>query len=288
MLFNPKYIDNNFHIKYNELLNLTKQGKYFFKSNLRNDNMDQVFLKFSNIEVSSRTQYLDNFTKVKKIRHDNIIQYIDIFEIDEAIWAYSVVEIMKYANLGSLDKYLKQPRNFGVIINIFQQILNGYAFLHKNDILHRDVKPTNILLLDNGGYSPVVKICDIEFWEPDDGLGTKSTPEYLAPEVINFKDYTVQSEIWAIGIMIYELFTGQYPFGTRTKGLSTQKIATNIKNSEPLVFDTIPYPFNRIAQQALNKDLNFRAKSLKPLQDLLKPRSILWCKFKARILDFYT
>lgn len=89
-------------------------------------------------------------------------------------------------------------------------------YLHQNRILHRDLKPQNILL--NEG---VIKICDFGFAKKMSAStnflrSIKGTPLYIAPEILQSKPYTFKVDVWSLGIILYELAYGKTPFHAHT------------------------------------------------------------------------
>ena len=94
----------------------------------------------------------------------------------------------------------------------FSQILLGILHLHSKGIVYRDLKPENILI----NFDGYVKIVDFGFAKEIGGNRTKSicgTPEYMSPEVIKgYRGYTKESDYWGLGILLYEMYTGDVPF----------------------------------------------------------------------------
>ena len=121
--------------------------------------------------------------------------------------------VTEYCKDGDLEKWLKRDHDFKERINIMVQIMRGMDYLHQNNILHRDMKPKNILLHDG-----VVKICDFGFStmikEYNQLFNTIcGTPLYMSPELLFMQPYTIKSDIWALGILFYTIFYKSHPFG---------------------------------------------------------------------------
>ena len=118
--------------------------------------------------------------------------------------------------------------------NYAKQILSAMLYLHENRILHRDLKPQNILL-----YKDQVKICDFGFAKKMSAStnflqSLKGTPLYIAPEIIREKPYTHKVDVWSFGIILFELFTGNPAFH-----------ATNYPALKPkILHDSPKYPSN--------------------------------------------
>ena len=97
-------------------------------------------------------------------------------------------------------------------------------YLHENNIIHRDIKPQNILLSANG----VIKICDFGFARFFDNktmiTSIKGTPLYMAPELLSEYPYNKKADLWSLGVILYELFVGQPPFYTNSFQTLMKKI----------------------------------------------------------------
>lgn len=266
-----KDITQAYSINEEELKKL-QEGERFIKAVHKNGR--SIILKLSNIEQNKIDGYIRNFESVKNLNHVNIIEHIEIYRLSNSKYSYSVMEVLEYANSGSIIGHLK-AFNFGQLLEAFKEIFQGFIFLHKKGVLHRDVKLNNILVHIIRNKKKVYKIADIEFWPPGEHDILRTTPEFLAPEATNYNLYTVQSEIWAIGAMLYEMFTGKFPFGSRMQGFSNEQIRAKAMNGEITGLSNIPIPFQQIIEISMRKDLTRRAHSVVELSNMLKPYSIL-------------
>ena len=121
--------------------------------------------------------------------------------------------VTEYCNEGDLEKWLKQDHDFKERADIMVQIMRGMDYLHQHNILHRDIKPKNILLHDG-----IIKICDFGFStmikEYNQLFNTIcGTPLYMSPELLFMKPYTLKSDIWSLGILFYTILYKCHPFG---------------------------------------------------------------------------
>ena len=146
-----------------------------------------------------------------KLRHPFIVSYCDSFTEDR-----NLNIIMEFWDGGDLSYFLKQQNKKYLkeekIWRFFIQICLGLEHIHKNKILHRDIKTLNIFLHKN----EAVKIGDLgvaKMLNSNDFAHTMvGTPFYLSPELCEEKPYNEKSDIWAMGCLLYELCTFRHPF----------------------------------------------------------------------------
>jgi serine/threonine protein kinase len=104
---------------------------------------------------------------------------------------------------------------------IFQQVLMGLNYMHKKNIIHRDIKLENIVMQTNRKDDLTIKITDFGFAKIfDPAVGLKDilgSPIYMAPEIVQRKTYGVEVDIWAAGVLLYIMVVGAPPFVTYDK-----------------------------------------------------------------------
>lgn len=101
------------------------------------------------------------------------------------------------------------------VIRLARQILDGVAFLHRNNVVHLDLKPQNILLTSSRPLGDI-RIVDFGLSRRMDSISEVreilGTPEYVAPEILNYEPISTATDMWSIGVLIYVMLTGESPF----------------------------------------------------------------------------
>ncbi|OAY84622.1 Mitogen-activated protein kinase kinase kinase YODA [Ananas comosus] len=175
---------------------------------------------------------------LSQFKHPNIVQYYGSELIEDRFYIY-----LEYVHPGSINKYVRQ--HFGamtesVIRNFTRHILNGLAYLHSKDIMHRDIKGANLLVDVHG----VVKLADFGMAKHLSGaapnLSLKGTPYWMAPEVLQATlnkeiGYDLAVDIWSLGCTIIEMFTGQPPWS----GLEGPAALFKVLNKNPTIPETL-------------------------------------------------
>ncbi|XP_069763580.1 serine/threonine-protein kinase 36 [Narcine bancroftii] len=145
------------------------------------------------------------------LRHPNIVQMLDSFQTDT-----EVVVVTEYAE-GELFQILEDDGSLpeDQVQEIATQLVSALHYLHSHRVLHRDLKPQNVLI----GKGGVVKLCDFGFARAM-SLQTlvltsiKGTPLYMCPELVEERPYDHTADLWSLGCILYELFVGTPPFYT--------------------------------------------------------------------------
>ncbi|XP_053140146.1 serine/threonine-protein kinase 36 isoform X2 [Hemicordylus capensis] len=150
---------------------------------------------------------------MRGLHHPNIVQMLDSFETDK-----EVVVVTDYAE-GELFQILEDDGNLPEeqVQDIASQLVSALYYLHSHRILHRDMKPQNILL----GKGGVIKLCDFGFARAMSIhtmvlTSIKGTPLYMSPELVEEKPYDHTADLWSVGCILYELYVGTPPFYTNS------------------------------------------------------------------------
>ncbi|XP_020640438.3 death-associated protein kinase 2 isoform X1 [Pogona vitticeps] len=155
---------------------------------------------------------------LQQILHANIIQLHDVYENKT-----DVVLILELVSGGELFDFLAQKESLSEeeATQFIKQILDGVHYLHAKKIAHFDLKPENIMLLDKNIPIPHIKLIDFGLaHEIEDGVEFKNifgTPEFVAPEIVNYEPLGLAADMWSIGVITYILLSGASPFLGETK-----------------------------------------------------------------------
>ena len=168
-----------------------------------------------------------------------------------------------WCNLGSLNDFIEKHKISIELLNkLISQTLSGLAYLHSLNLVHSDLKLSNILMHKEKERIDF-KIGDLLTIKKESAKielnGGFYTPEILSPEVYLSQKVSSKMDIWALGVMLYILFTTQYPFGDRrTSGIS--EVKNNIVSGNLIgpSFDTLPEPFGRFIAMCLTPDPHLR------------------------------
>lgn len=161
---------------------------------------------------------------IKNDPHPNIVGCFDVHETKDGVYI-----IMEYCDSGNLAHIIKAPIKEKYIQFYFAQLVNGLKFLYERNIVHRDIKPENILLTNN---RRVLKIADFGFAKKSKDNSLYDTvcgsPLYMAPEITGQNYYNKQTDLWSVGMVLYEMLYGSHPF----KGCHSRIELQNMINSK--------------------------------------------------------
>ena len=158
----------------------------------------------------------ENEAKIlEKLDHKNIVKYYESFK--ENNYLFIIMEFCRKGDLRSLIEKVKKNNKHiyqGLIKSIVLDICSGIKEIHERNIIHRDLKPENIFISEDNTF----KIGDFGISKKLVGTthtktGGIGTTYYIAPEILNYKEYDNKVDIWSLGCIIYELFTLEKCFG---------------------------------------------------------------------------
>ena len=191
-----------------------------------------------------------------KLQHPNIVTVYDLGDQDGVPYL-----VMEYLEGDSLEKVIKEQRPFSLAekLNIITQVCEGLGYAHQRQIIHRDVKPGNVVVLNDGG----VKIVDFGIAQLGNERFTQTgqvigSLYYMSPEQIQGLDIDARSDIYSTGVLLFEFLAGVLPFQGKDPTSTLAKILQEPPPSLSNLFTACPPELDAVIQRALSKDRNNR------------------------------
>jgi predicted ATPase/serine/threonine protein kinase len=211
-------------------------------------------------------------TATARLRHDNIVAIFDI-----ATWKRVPYLVMEHLEGKSLAQVLAEGRP-GLLraTEIMIDVARGICHAHENGIVHRDLKPSNVFVL-NGGRAKILDFGLAGFAHLPSGSAAAGgelaagTPASMAPEQWTGARQDERTDIWAMGVMLFELFTGQHPFPFKDySGLNKEICSDHPAPSILSVQDNLPEQAEAIVARALQKKPEARFQTASQVLDALR------------------
>ena len=266
---------------------LTKAGRYQIVSELGRGSMGVVYHGFDPVigrTVAIKTMLTEGLTSQEfrefksrfqreaqaagVLSHPNIVNVFDYGEDNGILYL-----IMEYLEGKSLEKLIEEQGMLPIetIIPMFDQVCGALDHAHQHDIVHRDIKPANIMILDNGLVKVtdfgIAKMMSMGMTQAGQVLGT---PNYMSPEQVKGRQVDGRSDIFSLGIILYDLVTGEMPFG----GQNITTVIYKIINENPIPpreLDATIHPgLSYVICKALAKSPDERYQTCRELADDLK------------------
>ena len=218
----------------------------------------------------SKKQIYNEASIMKKLFHPNVILFKEVI-IDKKLDYFYI--IMEYADDGDLNKKIKQQKNKKIsekyfpeetIIKYFYQICQGINYIHSKNVIHRDIKSQNIFLTKNGS----IKIGDFGIAKAlsktnSNAMTVIGTPYYFSPEIINGEPYNYKTDIWSLGVVLYELCTLKLPFDSNNIAQLSMKILRGN-------YDPIPFKYSKEMHNIIKKMLNVDQNKRPDIKEVLQ------------------
>ena len=220
------------------------------------------------MDKKEKDDVLNESIILAKLDHQNIIKFFEVFESNKPKHMVNIVT--EYADGGDLSEKIKEKKNKNnnftesEILDYFTQICLAIKHIHEKKIIHRDLKSGNIFLMKNG----LVKLGDFgiakRFQKTMDKAKTFiGTPYYLSPEIINGKPYDSKSDIWSLGVLLYEMMTFKMPFNANSLPMLSVKIMRGQYIPPPTIY-------TKDLRELVTKCLTVEPKNRPSIQEILR------------------
>jgi len=271
---------------------LTRAGRYQIVSELGRGSMGVVYQGFDPIigrTVAIKTMLTEGFAPAEfeeyKARFQREAQSAGILAHPNIVTVYDFGEdsgvlylAMEFLEGKSLQALVEEQTILPVetIIPMYEQVCSALDHAHRHRIVHRDIKPANIMILESGLVKVtdfgIAKMMSMGMTQAGQILGT---PNYMSPEQVKGRSVDGRSDIFSLGVILYELVTGEKPFG----GQNITTVIYKIINENPIspreLDATIPVGLSYVIQKALAKSQDERYQTCRELaEDLRNYRSV--------------
>jgi len=239
-----------------------------------------------NLVEDEKEEYEGRFYQEAKaagrLSHPNIVTIFDVGKSGDV--AYIAMEFLEGRELRDI---LNDQRHLPIeqILDLAAQIARGLAYAHEHDVVHRDIKPANIMVVRDGH----VKITDFGIARMSSASVRTQTgmvlgsPKYMSPEQVLGKAIDQRSDVFSLGVTLYEMLTGQVPFiGENVNAIMYQTL--NVIPAPPSMLNPdVPEMLNFIVAKALAKDMNDRYPNAREFANDLRACRDTMPRSKARV-----
>jgi Protein kinase domain len=221
-----------------------------------------VALKFLPPEATNNPQALDRFRNevriARQVSHPNVCRVYDLGEIDGQL--FLSMEYVDGEDLGVLLRRIgRLPETKA--LEVSRKLCAGLAAAHEKGVLHRDLKPGNIML-DSCGQVLIADFGLAALAGQVEGAEVRNgTPAYMAPEQLDGKEVTIRSEIYSLGLVLYEIFTGRRPFESATLADLVRTRNENAPASPCTLVQDLDPAVERVILRCLERDPAHRPSS---------------------------
>ncbi len=245
-----------------ELLNKTLGDRYRIESLIAQGGFGRVYKAFDPelerhvaVKVPSRTgesngqveSLVEEARRVAKLRHPGIVSVHDVGKDDGSYFIVS--ELINGSSLAEIIA-TKRPSTRDSVL-LVAEIADNLQVAHEAGFVHRDIKPANILIDEKG--KPLITDFGIASTHDDKNASTKGTLPYMSPEQVANEPQLIdrRADIYSLGVVLYELLTGESPYSARTPGTLREQIL--FRQPTPIAASSISLPIQNVCLKCLSK-----------------------------------
>jgi serine/threonine-protein kinase len=248
-------------------------GRVYLAEQQMGTNVRKVAVKTLQAQYAKDQQVLARFHRecgtVSELEHPNTIQFFDFGQTPDG----QLYIAMEFVQGESLSDAMKQgPMRPDRVLRILAQVCGSLEEAHGRGVVHRDLKPDNVILTTRAGQADFVKVLDFGIAKRSEAKDQAQeqkltqqgmvlgTPPYMSPEQFTGKELDLRSDIYSLGVMAYEMLTGRLPFEADTPW----QWATQHMTAQPFPFEAsavsanIPGPMKQAIMRSLSKDRDQR------------------------------
>jgi serine/threonine protein kinase/Tfp pilus assembly protein PilF len=228
------------------------------------DIKEKIALKLVRPEIALDKETVERFSNelklARRISHRNVCRMFDLGKADGVIFI-----TMEFVPGEDLKKLIRKTGRLGAgrAVSIARQICEGLAEAHRHGVIHRDLKPQNIMI-DEAGNARIMDF-GIARSAGTGGLTMPGmvvgTPEYMAPEQMNGEEADERSDLYALGAVLYEMLTGRSPFQSGSPTGASVKQKTEWPPSPRAINPEVPEALSRLILRCLEKNRELRYQS---------------------------
>ena len=252
----------------------------------------QVAVKVAGYTGASMDGWRAEVDALTKLRHPNIVQYLGC-----VVSPPTYCLVLEFCDAGDLYRALRFPTPAGLAMRVARSVCAGMAYLHRRQIMHRDLKSSNVLLTTSGG----VKLTDfgvavqVAGASPSSGSNGTSSPmeascdplttetgtyRWMAPEVTRHEGYTKSADVFSYGMLLFELISHEVPFADRPPLQAA--VAIGLQDLRPPLPEGTPLPIATLVKHCWNRRPAMRPKFAEVINVLnqaaiaLSPEELAW------------
>lgn len=247
---------------------------------------NQVAIKIMPPTLTNNTTFVKRFRREARVgwtlSHPNIVKVLEFSQNSDGLFFM----VMEYVKAKTLKNCIEEsaPMPLNRCLEILEPLCNALDIAHKHRILHRDLKPANILIGRQDG-AEIVKLADfgiVKLLEADSQITTEGevltgkgtiigSPNYMSPEqLMNYK-LSSSSDIYSLGVILYEMITGQLPFSeSNFQELITSKVKFERFSAPSTKVPSLPLSVDKVLQKALAPSPQNRYQTAKDLFEAFK------------------